>query len=169
MFISLIGHKKIAKEILIYSIKMHIKTEENYKWLRWRSSIWWLFDVFAPIRGSEAINTNAFIPLFPNCDLSPPSSWQFPSISREQSGVSGAMRCEWRTCGTKSVTLRRRWTRIGVNRRCSGLWPLAGAKRLQQQGRVYHFLKDCLSVIASACLRVCVCVGGDRHSFFCPL
>jgi len=41
-------------------------------------------------------------------------------------------------------------------------------------GRVYQFLKDCLSVIASACMCVCVCVcvcvcSENRDSFFCLL
>lgn len=30
------------------------------------------------------------------------------------------------------------------------------AKRLQQQGRVYRFLKDCLSAIANVCAHACL-------------
>lgn len=90
--------------------------------------------------------------------LTPPSQpllWQFSSVSQELSGVSEALRCEWRTCGTKSVTLRRQWTRIGMNRRCLGLRPLAGAKQNVCDNRA-----ECITSWKTVCLwlqvRACV-------------
>lgn len=83
---------------------------------------------------------------------SQPSSWQFSSVGREPSGVSEALRCEWRTCGTKSVTLRRQCTRIGMNRRCSGLRPLAGAKQNVCNN------KECIASWKTVCLWLQGCV-----------
>lgn len=114
--------------------------------------------------------------------LTPPSqplSWQFASVSRELRGVSEALRREWRTCGTKSVSLCRRWTRIGVNRRCLGLRPLAGAKQnvcsSEASGSLPErlFVWDCKCM--HACLRwrrqrlilcVCACSSINMYAFF---
>lgn len=95
-------------------------------------------------------------------------SWRFSSTSGELSGVSEALRWEWRTCGTKSVTLRRRWTRIGMNRRCSGSRPLAGAKQ-----NVCNNKAECIASWKTVCLwlrvRACACATEETetHSSAC--
>lgn len=96
---------------------------------------------------------------------SQPSLWQFSSVSHELRAASEALQCGWRTCGTKSVTLRRQWTRIGMNRRCSGLWPLAGEKQNvcnKKAVRITSWKTVCLWLQVCAC----VCQRENRESFF---
>lgn len=102
--------------------------------------------------------------------LTPPSqplSWQFASVSRELRGVSEALRREWRTCGTKSVSLRRRWTRIGVNRRCLGLRPLAGAKQNVCSGEASGSLPERLFVCDCKCMHACLRRRRQRLILLC--